>query len=189
MVAFWIVEAYREQFLRDFSIFLKSCFEELSVGGGALLTFPGREDEDGDIFIHISELFSESLNAMAEEGIISKAKLDAFNIPFYSPLLEEVKSIILSESSFHIERAHLLSHKWLENHDATEPDIVPDGKNIANSFRAGIESLFGRHFGDAILDELYKRIAEKVSRSILEEKFTNCNVSNIVIKLKKNTPP
>ncbi|XP_042400370.1 probable jasmonic acid carboxyl methyltransferase 2 [Zingiber officinale] len=184
----WIVKAYREQFQRDFSTFLESRFEELSVGGGALLIFPGREgeDEDGDIFNHISELFSDSLNAMAEEGIISKDKLDAFNMPFYSPLLEEVKSIILNESSFDIEQAHLLSYKWL---DATKLDILRDGKMIANGFRAWNESLFAHHFGDAILDELFERFAEEVSRGILEEKLTNCSVSNIIIELKKNTPP
>lgn len=66
--------------------------------------------------------------------------------------------------------------------------MVRDGKKIAKSFRAGTESLFAHHFGDAILDELYERVAQKVSRSILEEKLTDCNVTNIVVVLKKNTP-
>ncbi|KAG6539126.1 anthranilate O-methyltransferase 1-like [Zingiber officinale] len=177
----WIVKAYQEQFQRDFSIFLKSRFEELSVGGGAWLTFPGRDHVDGDSLSHLSELLADSLNAMAEEGIISKAKLDALYFPFYVPLLEEVKSIILGESSFHIEQAHLLSNN-------IELYIVQDGKKIANSIRAGIESFVAHHFGDAILDELFERFAEKISRSILEEKLTKCNTLNIVIVLKKNTP-
>ncbi|KAG6539128.1 hypothetical protein ZIOFF_004281 [Zingiber officinale] len=159
----------------------QSRFEELSVGGGAWLTFPGRDHVDGDSLSHLSELLADSLNAMAEEGIISKAKLDALYFPLYVPLLEEVKSIILGESSFHIEQAHLLSNN-------IELYIVQDGKKIANSFRAGIESFVAHHFGDAILDELFERFAEKISRSILEEKLTKCNTLNIVIVLKKNTP-
>ncbi|XP_074559067.1 S-adenosyl-L-methionine:benzoic acid/salicylic acid carboxyl methyltransferase 3-like isoform X2 [Curcuma longa] len=106
-----ILKAYREQFQSDFSRFLESRYEELSGEGRMVLTLIGQNHVDDDLLIYTRELLSEALNSMAIEGIISKEKLDAFNLPLYAPLLEEMKSIILSESSFfHLEQCYRTRH-------------------------------------------------------------------------------
>jgi hypothetical protein len=42
----FVVKCFKEQFNRDFSIFLKLRHEELVYGGKMVLTFCGRKDED-----------------------------------------------------------------------------------------------------------------------------------------------
>jgi hypothetical protein len=42
----FVVKCFKEQFNRDFSIFLKLGHEELVYGGKMVLTFCGRKDED-----------------------------------------------------------------------------------------------------------------------------------------------
>lgn len=100
--------------------------------------------------------------------------------------MEEIKSIILSErDSFHLEQEHSLNYKWHEYYNPTELNNVLNGKAIAHGTRAVIESLIARQFGNDILDELFERYAEKVSKSILEQKITQCIMSHIVFVLTK----
>lgn len=62
-----IAKAYREQFQSDFSRFLKSRYEELSVGGGMMLTLLVKDHADNELLMYTTGLLSETLNSMALE--------------------------------------------------------------------------------------------------------------------------
>ncbi|KAH0881110.1 hypothetical protein HID58_068504 [Brassica napus] len=91
-------KAYLNQFQRDFSMFLTLRSEEIVSNGRMVLTFIGRNTLNSDQFYrdccHIWTLLSKSL--------VSKPKLDAFNMPFYDPNEQELKEVIQNEGSFEI---------------------------------------------------------------------------------------
>ena len=64
-----VLRAYYEQFQKDFSVFLKCRAEELMVGGGMVLTFLGRRNEDPSSkeCCYIWELLAMALNDMVSE--------------------------------------------------------------------------------------------------------------------------
>ncbi|WZZ62577.1 hypothetical protein YC2023_062684 [Brassica napus] len=96
-------KAYLNQFQRDFSMFLTLRSEEIVSNGRMVLTFIGRNTLNSDQFYrdccHIWTLLSKSL--------VSKPKLDAFNMPFYDPNEQELKEVIQNEDSMQ----HFLIHK------------------------------------------------------------------------------
>ncbi|RRT76052.1 hypothetical protein BHE74_00002382 [Ensete ventricosum] len=190
-----VVEAYQEQYRRDFSSFLKSRYAELSVGGGMVLTFLGRKKHpaNGDLSL-LWGLLAEALNSMASEVInplspaapfISKDKVDSFNLPFYGPSMQEVKSVIHDEGLFDLDQAQILESNW-DPFDDSEDDLaydnVANGKNVARYIRAVIEPLIAHQFGDAILDELFLRYADNVSKHCLKVKT---KFTILVIGLKR----
>ncbi|XP_009410315.2 anthranilate O-methyltransferase 3-like [Musa acuminata AAA Group] len=183
-----VVNAYQEQHRRDFSTFLKSRYMELSIGGGMVLTFLGRRNKEpaNGGLSYMWGLLAEALNAMVSQGIVSEDKLDAFNLPIYTPSMQEVKAVIHDEGLFDLEQAQIFECNWDPFDDTDDDDIVFDnvlnGKNVAKCVRAVSESLIAHHFGDAILDELFSRYADKVARHLLKEKTKH---TVMVIALKK----
>ncbi|RWV83014.1 hypothetical protein BHE74_00021029 [Ensete ventricosum] len=189
-----VVKEYQEQHRRDFSTFLKSRYVELSIGGGMVLTFVGRKSKhpaDGELS-YLYGLLAEALNAMVSQvpqiffTLRNKDKVDTFNLPIYGASMQEVMAVIHDEGLFDVEQAQTFESNWDPLDDTDDDDIVFDnvlnGKNVAKCIRVVFESLITRHFGDAILDELFARYAEKVARHLLKEK-TKYTV--LVIALKK----
>ncbi|CAL9102919.1 unnamed protein product [Musa textilis] len=182
-----VVEAYQEQHRRDLSSFLKSRYAELSVGGGMVLTFLGRKKQHpalGDLSL-LWGLLAEALNSMASEGVIAEDKVDGFNLPFYGPSMQEVKSVIHAEGLFDLDQAQMLEANW-DPFDDSEDDLafdnVANGKNVARYIRAVIEPLIAHQFGDAMLDELFLRYADNVSKHSLKAKT---KFTILVIGLKR----
>ncbi|CAL9774392.1 unnamed protein product [Musa acuminata subsp. burmannicoides] len=183
-----VVKGYQEQHRRDFSTFLKSRYMELSIGGGMVLTFLGRRNKEpaNGGLSYMWGLLAEALNTMVSQGIVSEDKLDTFNLPIYTPSMQEVKAVIHDEGLFDLEQAQIFECNWDPFDDTDDDDIVFDnvlnGKNVAKCVRAVSESLIAHHFGDAILDELFSRYADKVARHLLKEKTKH---TVMVIALKK----
>ncbi|RWV84554.1 hypothetical protein GW17_00053721, partial [Ensete ventricosum] len=113
-------------------------------------------------------------------------KVDTFNLPVYGASMQEVMAVIHDEGLFDVEQAQTFESNWDPFDDTDDDDIVFDnvlnGRNVAKCVRAVYESLIAHHFGDAILDELFARYAEKVARHLLKEKTKH---TVLVIALKK----
>ncbi|XP_065856970.1 probable methyltransferase TCM_000168 [Euphorbia lathyris] len=154
-----VVEAYRDQFRRDFSGFLKARSEEVVVGGRMVVLFAGRmvadpaPDETCLLWDYLGQAFQELVN----EGLIEEETLDTYNTPYYEAYIEEVKDEIEKEGSFGIQ--HLGSRKitWGDINGGINCDRETTTKNIAKSIRAGNESMFLNHFGPHIMDPLFQR--------------------------------
>lgn len=119
------------------------------------------------------------------QGVIVEDKVDSFNLPFYGPSMQEVTSVIHDEGLFDLDQAQMLESNW-DPFDDSEDDLVFDnvanGKNVARYIRAVIEPLIAHQFGDAILDELFLRYADNVSKHCLKAKT---KFTILVIGLKR----
>ncbi|KAK8957756.1 Benzoate carboxyl methyltransferase [Platanthera zijinensis] len=168
-------QLYSEQFKRDFSIFLKSRSDELILGGGMVLSFLGRTNASFNIggIMHLEGLFLKTMNTMVSEGLVEEAKLNSFNIPMYTPSMEEVKSIIEMEGSFHLIQAHTFESNW-DPFDESIDDFTVDkdlsGKNVAKYLRAVGEPLLASHFGTEIMNDFFSRFAKNIASHMSEGK-------------------
>ncbi|KAF8723607.1 hypothetical protein HU200_021564 [Digitaria exilis] len=184
-----IVKLFQQQFQKDFSLFLKLRYEELVFGGQIILTFIGRKYED--VFSgesnHLYGLLAQSLRSLVDEGLLKKEKLDSFYLPIYSPSLGEVVTIVEQSGLFNINYVRLFETNW-DPYDDSESDVVHDsvrsGVNVAKCIRAVMEPLVASHFGETILDRLFKEYAQRVAKHLDEEKTKH---AVIVLSIKKVT--
>ncbi|KAL7233886.1 hypothetical protein ACSBR1_017487 [Camellia fascicularis] len=163
-----VFEAYLKQFQMDFSTFLSLRSEEIVVGGPMILTFLGRriaDPTDKDYCI-LWELLTKSLLDLVSE--------------------DEVKAIIEKEGSFNLERLEVSECNWDANHNDDDEHFVFDkdrsGKNVANLIRAVTEPLVVSHFGEFIVDDVFKKFANHVADHLSSEKS---KFINIVVSLSK----
>ncbi|KAI7980715.1 Benzoate carboxyl methyltransferase, partial [Camellia lanceoleosa] len=183
-----VFEAYLKQFQMDFSTFLSMRSEEIVVGGPMILTFVGRriaDPTDKDCCI-LWELLTKSLLDLVSEGLVEKEAIDSFNFPFYYPYKDEVKAIIEKEGSFNLERLEVSECNWDANDNDDDEHFVFDkdrsGKNVANCIRAGTEPLVVSHFGEFIVDDVFKKFANHVADHLCSEKS---KFINIIVSLSK----
>ncbi|KAK3224184.1 hypothetical protein Dsin_011209 [Dipteronia sinensis] len=185
-----VLQAYYKQFQKDFSLFLKCRSEELVSGGRMVLTFLGRKSEDPSSkeCCYIWELLAKALNDMVTEGVIEEEKMNSFNIPQYTPSPFEIKSQVLEEGSFAIDRLEVSQVNWnaySSNNGLNGADglINKDGGyNVAQCMRAVAEPLLVSHFGEAIIDEVFDRYREIIADRMSKEKTEFINVT---VSLKK----
>ncbi|KAK6237424.1 hypothetical protein QUC31_002893 [Theobroma cacao] len=181
-----VLKAYYEQFQQDFSLFLKCRSEELVEGGRMVLTFLGRRSDDPSSkeCCYIWELLAMALNDMVFEGLIKEEKLNSFNLPNYLPSPAELKSEVLKERSFTVDRLEVTEVNW--NAYQNEPDLSDafkdGGYNFAKCIRAVTEPLLASHFGEAIIDEVFRRYRDIVADRMSKEKTEFVNVTISLIK-------
>ncbi|XP_058100073.1 probable jasmonic acid carboxyl methyltransferase 2 [Magnolia sinica] len=180
-----VFKAYLEQFERDFFLFLRSRSEEMTYAGRLVITLMGRRslDPSSGECCYIWELMAQSLMDMVSQGIIEEAKVDSFNLPHYTPSIQELIAVIETEGSFHLDRSEIIEINWdPTNDDDNMLDKFTSGWNVAKIMRAVSESMLASHFGEAIMDDLYKRYGEKVAEHLSMEKTKHIN---LIISLSK----
>ncbi|KAM7268945.1 hypothetical protein ACFE04_011111 [Oxalis oulophora] len=149
-----VVKAYVDQYAKDIEGFLDARGEEVVPGGLMAILIPGRPDgtTPGEFSLGPTfQLLESSLVDMANEGKISKGDLDLFNLPIYSPSLEEIRTAVKKNGCFDIAKLEL---------DTRQGDDflwVPPGQVC----RSGFESIITKHFGGLIVEDLFKKYDEK----------------------------
>ncbi|WCJ39326.1 S-adenosyl-L-methionine-dependent methyltransferases superfamily protein [Euphorbia peplus] len=155
-----VQKAYRDQFKKDFTKFLKLRSVEMVSGGHMVLTFIAKSDKIQLLLIE------DSLKEMVDEGRILQSMLDNFNVPFYSPSAEQVRDVIERENSFVIHQIEEFELSWDANiqdrNKTLSFDILQRGKYVANYMRAVTETMLSSYFGDSIVDNLFHRFSLKV---------------------------
>ncbi|KAJ9186550.1 hypothetical protein P3X46_002109 [Hevea brasiliensis] len=159
-----VLEAYSQQFQKDFSLFLKSRSEELVPGGCMVLSFMGRRSTDPttDESCYQWELLARALMSMVSEGLVKEEKVDSFDAPYYAPCAEELKLEVEKEGSFNIGRLEAFEIDWDGGSDDKQAALQSRGRKVAKTIRAVVESMLEFHFGGDIMDELFKRYGELV---------------------------
>ncbi|KAF8036895.1 hypothetical protein BT93_C2580 [Corymbia citriodora subsp. variegata] len=151
-----VVQAYSAQFRRDMDAFLSARAEEMVGGGLVFIVVPGEPDMVHDSQTTIGseiELLGSCL------GIISKAKVESFNVPIYFPSEKELKQAIGQNGFFHIERIQTLDHPKMHVTFSTL-------ESRSLYLRAAFEGLLHRHFGDELdIDDLFHQYSLKVAES------------------------
>ncbi|KAG9453926.1 hypothetical protein H6P81_006830 [Aristolochia fimbriata] len=176
-------EAYLKQFQSDFSVFLKHRSKEIIPDGRMIIIFRGRPTPDptGEqaSYNYPWEMMADSLSLMVQEGTLEKEKVDSFDLPYYIPCSEEIVEEINKEGSFAIERVEIFSldHKY----EGDQEDDVAAAKKTADNVRSFSEPVIASHFGDEILDDLYRKFARIVEVSPSASNM----VTSIFVGLKK----
>ncbi|XP_019166101.1 PREDICTED: salicylate carboxymethyltransferase-like [Ipomoea nil] len=163
-----VTKAYYDQFDRDFSTFLKHRSEELMKGGRMVLNFFGRKDENPDYDI-LLELLGVTLKELVEEGFVEEEKLISFNVPIYTPSPAELKSLVEKDGSFIIDCLEDSQIHWTgsesesESGDDNNIGNTNDGAYVARCMRAVFEPLLVSHFGEGIIEEVFRRYRNMVA--------------------------
>ncbi|KAL6007158.1 hypothetical protein ACLOJK_032654 [Asimina triloba] len=179
-----VLEAYSEQFQRDFSLFIGSRAQEIVHGGKMVLTMVGRTNPDptSKECCYVAELVARALYDMVSEGIVEEAKADSFNVPYYPPSTGEVKSVIEREGSFDIDCLQTFEVSWDPSIDEENGsssfafDEYQSSVKVSRFLRSVLEAVFASHFGEAIMDSLFEKHREKVARHMAKEKSKHVNI-------------
>ena len=110
----------------------------------------------------------------ASQGLIREDTVDSFNLPVYCGSPEEIVGLVEKNGSFSIERIELIP---------LAANAILFGVEIwLKHLRAVWEEILKRHFGNAIIDELFERLREKAKDSSekIVEKF------QLFVVLKRN---
>lgn len=177
-----VLKAYYDQFQKDFSMFLKCRLAELVSGGRMVLTILGRKSSDptSKDGCYIWELMAEALRDMVAEGLIEEEKLNGFNIPQYTPSPSEVKKEIQKNGCFTINELKVTEVNW----DARNEKAHTVGAyNVAKCMRSVAEPLLVSHFGDGIIEEVFRRYRDILIDCMAKEKTKFINIIISVIRI------
>ncbi|KAI6671523.1 hypothetical protein NL676_006408 [Syzygium grande] len=176
-----VVEAYSNQFRRDFSSFLKSRSEEIAPGGHMVLTYRGRRmpdpypDESCLLWDYLGLAFQD----LVSQGLIEEEKLDSYNTPYYEPYVEDVRAEIEREGSFTLHRLEIIAAPWDGVNGGHKYDRRKTAEMTAKAIRAVNESMITSHFGGQILDSLFERFIDIMARDTKEVEHPSLVVSLI----------
>ncbi|KAL9240156.1 hypothetical protein vseg_014406 [Gypsophila vaccaria] len=168
-----VIEAYREQYKEDFTTFLKCRGEEIVQGGRMVLNIMATTKSYKPKDYFMTNVLNIALKDMASQGLIESEKLDSFEIPFYPPTEEEVKSIIKSEGSFQVHRIQNFTVDWdvptkndEKSDDYKEMDVYVRAKFAAGPIKSGSQCMITSHFGDHIIEDLYSRVTNIIAKKL-----------------------
>ncbi|XP_062109827.1 loganic acid O-methyltransferase-like [Humulus lupulus] len=157
-----VCNAYKAQFAKDMAKFLDARAKELVVGGLMVLTVPSVQDGvpcSRSVMYVLFHLLGSSLMDLAKEGLISEDQVDSFNIPVYAVSPNEMTELIEGNECFSIERMELTKAKSSNDYGQ---GFQFTGQALSMHLRAGMEILVAKHFGTAIIDELFDRVYKKI---------------------------
>ncbi|XVF82070.1 hypothetical protein PTKIN_Ptkin16aG0014100 [Pterospermum kingtungense] len=176
-----VFEAYSDQFAKQVNSFLNARVQELVPGGLIAFVLPSVPDVSShpEAIGSDFEILGSCLVDMAKMGMVSEAKVDAFNIPFYSTCPKELRRIIEGNGCFSIERMEILNN--LERRI-----VVRDPRQRMLFMRATVEMLIEKHFGTEIIDQLFEMYSKKLSESSLFLNPENYQQSLALFVLLKN---
>ncbi|XP_047323371.1 salicylate carboxymethyltransferase-like [Impatiens glandulifera] len=179
-----VFEAYYKQFQSDFSHFLRCRSEELVPGGRMALTILGKKSEDrfNSDGYYIWELLAMALNEMVSEEIIEEAEMDKFNIPQYPPSAGEVKLEVEKEGSFIIDYLEVSQVEWNACEWGVSTNNHNVGYDLAQCMRAVAEPMLASHFGESIIDEIFRRYGNILCDRIAKENPKFYNVTVVMVK-------
>ncbi|KAK9698050.1 hypothetical protein RND81_08G078900 [Saponaria officinalis] len=178
-----VLNAYYEQFIKDFSTFLSCRSKEVVVGGKMQLTIIGRLSDEpfSKECSRMWDLLATVLNEMTFEGFIEEKKLHTFNIPHYYPSPLELKTLVEREGSFNIDQFITFDTKW---NNAYENNVHedPNSYDFVKCMRSVTEAMLINCFGEAVIDEIFVRYQKVVHSSMIKEKNAFINHSMLLIK-------
>lgn len=119
---------------------------------------------------------------------MEEEKVDSFNLPIYLPSLLEVKTEVLNEGSFTIDRLEVSKMNWnvFDNPELNVQSNIVAGSdyNYAKCVRPVVEPLLVRHFEEVIIDELFQRYEKIIKDHMLKEEIGNFNFTISLTKIK-----
>ncbi|OWM90732.1 hypothetical protein CDL15_Pgr021037 [Punica granatum] len=150
-------DAYKFQFAKDMRDFINARAKEIVNGGLMALIMPGTQDRVPNSKVpsaFIFDLLGFSLMDMVKEGTIRESDVDSFNLPIYAASPQEMTELVNANGCFSIERMELTA-------SSSKSRGKISGQAVVMHLRAGLEGIFSKHFGTAVIDELFDRSVKK----------------------------
>ncbi|KAI8030465.1 Caffeine synthase 1 [Camellia lanceoleosa] len=138
-------EAYLSQFHEDFTMFLNARSQEVVPNGCMVLILHGRKSSDPSNMesCFTWELLAIAISELVSQGFIDEDKLDTFNVPYYTPSLEEMKDIVEREGSFTIDH---IEEFELDSPHMQEKDKWAGREKLAKAIRAFTEPIISNQY-------------------------------------------
>lgn len=117
------------------------------------------------------------------QGLVEEEKVDSFNAPYYAPCAEELNLEIQKQGSFIMDQLEAFEIDW--DHDADQENdqtVASSGKRVAKTIRAVVESMIEAHFGNEIMDDLFRRYAELVSSHLSKSRTKYINLVTSLVR-------
>uniref|UniRef100_A0A3B6ERX8 Uncharacterized protein n=1 Tax=Triticum aestivum TaxID=4565 RepID=A0A3B6ERX8_WHEAT len=150
-----VLQAYAQQFRKDFTRFLELRVKEMVPGGRMVVSLAGR---DSDVitpeFSPLWEFIAQILSIMVSKGVIDKAKFNSFYLPVYEPSNKELREIIQDEGSFSITEMQV-NNPFVGLDSAL---VVPS--RFASVTKAIFEPIIVHHFGE-VMDEFVRTLERR----------------------------
>ncbi|XP_027184467.1 theobromine synthase 2-like isoform X1 [Coffea eugenioides] len=186
-----VQKAYLDQFTKDFTTFLRIHSKELFSRGRMLLTCICKVDEFDEP--NPLDLLDMAINDLIVEGHLEEEKLASFNLPFFTPSAEEVKCIVEEEGSFeilyletfkaHYDAGFSIDDDYpVRSHFQVYGDEHIKAEYVASLIRSVYEPILASHFGEAIMPDLFHRLAKHAAKVLHLGK--GC-YNNLIISLAK----
>ncbi|KAM3363094.1 putative methyltransferase TCM [Capsicum galapagoense] len=160
-----VSKAYFDQFKEDFSLFLQSRSDELVNGGKMVLILLGREGfnhvDRGNSFFW--KILYQALQNLISKGDVEKERLDSYEVHFYAPCKEEIEEITRKNGCFEVERLEMFEI------EKTIGKGMSYGTMVAMTVRSIQESMVAHHFGEAIVEGLFKEYGRLVDEEMAKE--------------------
>ncbi|KAL8265267.1 hypothetical protein R6Q59_023397 [Mikania micrantha] len=164
--------------------------KEIVCGGCMVLTLLGRSivDPTSDDSCDLWEQLAQSLRDMLKEGLVRESDIISFNIPIYQPCMDEVTNIIQNEGSFSFDNSTVFQANWdPQDTDYTNTkDLIElshnHGRNTAKGIKAILEPLLASHFGNSIIDPLFKKYEKHLAQHLTNRKT---RLFSMVVSLTK----
>lgn len=112
------------------------------------------------------------------QGLVEQEKVDAYNVPFYAPSIQEMEEEVRREGSFRLDHVQTYEINLSSSGDAKE-----DGRTVSMAIRAIQESMLSHHFGADIVDALFHRYTELVTESMEREDVKSVQIGVVLTKL------
>ncbi|KAM0024742.1 putative salicylate carboxymethyltransferase [Helianthus debilis subsp. tardiflorus] len=175
-----VLQAYGKQFQTDFTKFLQLRSKEIVHDGRMVIVFQSRSSlvPTNDECSTLWELLTMSLLEILKEGLVRESDINSFNLPFYFPHGDELMRIIEEDGSFSLDDMDIFEVDW-DQHDIESNNR---GKKTTKSIRAVTEPLFASHFGNSIIDMLFKKFEKNLADHLATKKTRHLCVVISLIK-------
>ncbi|KAJ1267722.1 hypothetical protein BS78_07G079300 [Paspalum vaginatum] len=148
-----VIQAYRQQFRKDFTLFLNLRAQELVPGGRMVVSMVGVRGYH--CMAPLWDIVTSPLNDMASRGVISREMLDCFYVPMHGPSDLELQEIIEDEGSFMLNK--------MQVHEVEKSLAAPNMG--ARAMRAVFEPMIVHHFGpaDDVMNEFVRTLEQHLT--------------------------
>ncbi|KAJ6800259.1 salicylate carboxymethyltransferase-like [Iris pallida] len=172
-----VATRYFEQFQKDFSLFLTSRSQEVVGGGRIVISMIGRKRHGSHKKNELSvfEALGKSFSILVTQKLVEEEQVDSFNLPLYTPSMQELEDQVYREGSFTIN--------YMKQDSQSFTTENPDPKMFSKSCRAATESLICHHFGEKIIEPLFETHTQVIHEKLEAREYIDlCQIVLVLCK-------
>lgn len=105
--------------------------------------------------------------------MVEEKKLNSFNLPYYTATPEDVKEVVGAEGSFTLQKLEAFPMDWDAHIKMADSSLYKQARatKLTGIVRAAGEPILSSHFGQEIMNDLFRRFEEGVLDHTTKEKY------------------